>query len=267
MKKLFALLLALVMCLTFVACGGNNTTDQTGSDTTEATSEPTDNTSEPTDSAEVMSKEEMLEIATEIDDYKTEMKDNIARAEAKYIGNIYLVTGNVSNISKDTVDVGDFTVPLPSEDIMKVCTGQRITVVGKIESMSFEEVTDGWGISNQEPSITMSEGYFVTDITEVTGTLIFYYMKFTDINGKTSNRDGNPEAWVIGLDMTEDNVLKVQYHMEESIPVNHVSGQKITSVQFGGQELASETRITVSGKVFYENGEYVIRDADLVSVG
>lgn len=229
MKKIIALFLAVVMCLSFVACG---------------TKTPT--------------KEEMLQKAVEIDDYRTEMIENLARAEEKYVGNIYYITGLVSDIGKNRLNVGDFTVYLPTEDIMKVSTGQKITVVGKIDSIAYDQ---------QQCSGVMSDAYFVTDISEVTGILTFYYMKMMDIDGRNHNRDGNPAAWVIGLDMSDDNVIEVNYDMKESILVNHVEGQNITAVQFGGQELANKTRITVSGKVFYENGGYVIKEAELVSVG
>ena len=257
MKKAISLILALAMCLSLCACGGGNVTPETAEAPTETTAPE-----------EVkMSKDEMLNVAVEIDDYRTEIMDNIARAEAKYVGNVYYITGHVSDLSNDHLNVGDFTVYLPTEDIIKVSTGQKITVVGKIDSIAYDEIPDGWGGYILQCSGVMSNAYFVTDITEVTGTLTFYYMMLMDINGRNQNRDGNPEAWVIGLDMTDDNVTAINYHMEESIPVNHVAGQSITTVQFGGQELANKTRITVSGKVFYENGDYVIKDAELVSVG
>lgn len=275
MKKTILLLLALVLCLSMCACGGNAAT-QTDVSAEETVSQPdiehdsseTEATAENTVPEEPqMTKEEMLQVAVEIDDYRTEMMDNIARAEAKYVGNVYYITGHVSDISNDHLNVGDFTVYLPTEDIIKVSTGQKITVVGKIDSVSYDEISDGWGGYILQCSGVMSNAYFVTDITEVTGTLTFYYMKLLDINGINQNRDGNPEAWVIGLDMSDDNVTEINYHMEESIPVNHVAGQNITTVQFGGQELANKTRITVSGKVFYDNGDYVIKEAELVSVG
>ena len=257
MKKTVSLLLALVLCLSLCACGGGNSDTPDTPETTETT----------TPEETKMSKEEMLQVAVEIDDYRTEMMDNIARAEAKYVGNVYYITGHVGDISNDHLNVGDFTVYLPTEDIMNVSTGQRITVVGKIDSIAYEEISDGWGGYILQCSGVMSNAYFVTDIIEVTGTLTFYYMMLRDINGRNQNRDGNPEAWVIGLDMSDDNVTEVNYHMEESIPVTHVAGQNITAVQFGGQELANKTRITVSGKVFFENGDYVIKEAELVSVG
>lgn len=257
MKKAISLLLALVMCLSLCACGG-------GSNAPDTTDAPTE-TTEPEEVK--MSKEEMLNIAVEIDDYRTEMKDNIARAEAKYVGNVYYITGHVSDISNDHLNVGDFTVYLPKEDIIKFSTGQKITVVGKIDSIAYDKVSDGWGGYILQCSGVMSNAYFVTDITELTGILTFYYMQLRDIDGRIHNREGDPTAWVIGLDMSADNVTEVDYHMDESIPVNHIGGQNITTVQFGGLELTNKTKITVSGKVFYENGEYVIKDAELVSVG
>lgn len=259
MKKTIALLMAAMLCIALTACGNKNI--ETGK------IENTENTPEPTENAEIISKEEMLEKAVEIDDYSSEMVANIVRAEAKYVGNIYYVTGLVNDITKDHLNVGDFTVYLPTEDILKLSTGQKITVVGRIDSIGLEESGDPFGGSFKQCALVMKNAYFVTDITEVTGYVTFYYMMLMDIDGRNHNRDGNPEAWVAGLDLTDDNVIEVNYHMEDSIPVEHISGKSITSVQFGGQELTNGMRITVSGKVFQQNGDYVIEDAELVSVG
>lgn len=236
MKKIISLFLAVIMCFALAACGSKG-----------------------------ISKEEMLAQAVEIDDYRSEMMGNFARAEEKYVGNIYYITGHVSDITGETLEVGDFTVNLPKEDIMKVTTGQRIKIVGKIDSISYEQVPNEYGFEHQCKGV-MSNAYFVTDILEITGTLRFYYTTLRDIDGRVHNRNGNPDAWLIGLDLTDDSYLTVDYSLEESIPVNHISGKDITSVQFGGKDLTDKTEITVSGKVFYENNKYVIKEAELISV-
>ena len=174
--------------------------------------------------------------------------NNIKKEQAHVLGDVPLFE-YPANLAR----LGEFEIVLPLLD--------------SIDSIAYDEVSDGWGGFILQCSGVMSNAYFVTDITEVTGTLTFYYMMLRDINGRNQNRDGNPEAWVIGLDMSDDNVTEINYHMEESIPVNHVAGQNITTVQFGGQELANKTKTTVSGKVFYENDDYVIKDAELVSAG
>lgn len=256
MKKALSLLLAFVMCLSLCACGGGNDKENNDTSTNDSTREKS------------ISKDEMMQCAVEIDDYKSAMQENKARAEATYIGNVYYITGKVSNIESDHIDVGDFTVYLPREDIMQVSKGQQIKVVGKIDSLSYETVSDGWGGYYDECTGVMSSAYFVTDRFDVNGTLIMYYISLRDINGKTDNRYGVESAWEIGLDVVPDATREVYYHMEDEIPVNHVLGQKITTVEFGGQELKDGSQITVSAKLFWDANlkGYVLKEAELVSV-
>ena len=54
--------------------------------------------------------------------------------------------------------------------------------------------------------------------------------------------------------------------MEESIHVKHVAGQRIATVTFGGQELSKGSKITVSGKIFYDGNDYLLKEAELISV-
>lgn len=265
MKKLIALFVTLVLCLSLCACGEGN------SDTTN-----TPETTETTAPEEVkMSKDEMLANAVEIDDYEEEFKSNKLRAEEKYIGNNYLVVGDIVSIESTHIEIksivnntesdGIISVSLPEEDIIKLTTGQRVQVLGHFEAFTEEELVFG-SIIPQTYYIyngVMTNGYVIADTFEFTGLLRMSYLSYRDINGKVHQRYGDPSAWQIGLDTTDDNVLAVDLSMGNEIPVDHILGQNITSVQFGGQEIANGTKITVSAKLIDNN----LMDVELLSVG
>ncbi len=256
MKKLVAMLLVLMMCLSLCACSTKKEPVSVSEPTTVEALEPM-----PVE----LSKEEMLVCAVDIGDYAAEMTENKLRAEEKYINNVFYVTGIVSNIQSDSVDVGDFTVSLPTEEIMELSSGQKITIVGKIDSLTMEEsqvMADGWSFDETTIHGVMTNAYFVNDIYELSGTLIFYYMKLMDINGVNHNRDGQEEAWSFGLDMVDDNVIAVAYSMKEDIPVNHVEGVAIDTVTISGTELHYEDKITVSARIINNN----LYDVELISV-
>lgn len=54
----------------------------------------------------------MLQVAVEIDDYRQEMMDNIVRAEAKYVGNVYYITNKtrITVSGKVFFDNGDYVI-------------------------------------------------------------------------------------------------------------------------------------------------------------
>ncbi|MBQ2755992.1 MAG: hypothetical protein IJF27_04910 [Oscillospiraceae bacterium] len=218
----------------------------------------------------IPNKEEMLSMAQEMDDYAAAMSENKLRSEEKYIGNVFLITGIISNIERESVDIGDFTVTLPVEDIIKLSSGQQVTVVGIIDSL--EEITTkdtafGTTFTQTNYHGTITHGYFVTDRFELSGALTFYYVSLRKLDGSVDMRTGQEDAWLLGLDSTpDDDYITVKYHMEDEIPVEHVFGKDIKSVNFGGQELTHKTKITVSAKVFLHNDSYTLEDAELVSV-
>lgn len=262
MKKIISLILVLVLCLSLCACGGSETAQ---------TSETPDETTTPSETTEtLLTKDEMLADAVEIDDYEAEFADNKLRAEEKYVGNIYLVTGVVTGIESEYIEIdclistgfGTISVPLPKEDLMMLTTGQRVKIVGQFDSFTEEEVDLGYGYTDTTYNGVMTNGYLVSDTFEMSGLLRMYYVSFRDINGNVSDQFGDESAWSIGLDITDDNVLAVNYSLKNEIPVEHVLGQNVTSVQFGGQEIENLTKITVSAKIIDND----LVDAELVSI-
>lgn len=252
MKKGISLFITLATCLSLCACGGGKEAPKTA----KVSEEPV---------VTRLTKEEMLATAVEMDDYAKEMEENKLRAEAKYIGNNYLVTGFVSNIESGHVDVGNFTVALPAEDIIQLTAGQKITVVGKIDSLveeTSQQTAMGTSYTETEYRGEMSNGYFVTDTFELSGTLIFYYKDLIDIDGRRRQNPGDKKYWTFGLDMVDNNVVAVTYSMAEDIPVEHIPGKTIQTVTISNQELHNKDKITISAKIFGKE----LQDIELISI-
>ncbi len=241
MKKALALLLALIMCLSLAACGGGNDTP------TQDTTETPTTTEAPTES--VMTKEEMIAVAQDIgEDFDKDFEANPVSAEDKYLGNVYYVTGRVNNIESDHIGVGAFTVYLPKEDIINLTKGQIITIVGQLDSV--EDKADEYMPTIRFWYGTMTNAYFFTDITEVTGYMCIY-------------NTGTYSA--CGLDMVNDNVNEVTYSIKHEItPQNGC-------VTISGTEIQHGTKVTLSGKIFVNTddsllADYIINEVELVSI-
>lgn len=132
---------------------------------------------------------------------------------------------------------------------MNLTTGQRIQIVGKFDSYTEEEVDFGYGFKETTFNPLMTNGYLVKDVFELSGIFRMYYMNLLDINGKNHTQWGDESAWTIGLDLSDNNVISVEYSMKDEIPVAHVPGQNITSIEFCGFEIHDQNRVTVSAKI------------------
>lgn len=129
-KKILSLLLVGIMCLSMVACAGE-----------EKVQEPT--------------QEELLESAIEIngDDLRAAVNENSARAELDYEGKVVVLTSVVRSIGSTYVDVShelyngyplnSISVYLPKEVLAELNKGDTITVMGTLEGIvSFPKIKD-----------------------------------------------------------------------------------------------------------------------------
>ncbi len=141
MKKIIALLLVAVMCLSFVACGGGNDTPEEAK----------------------MSKDEMLNVATPLtrEDINKSI-NNVAFAKS-LIGNTYTFDAEVFSIAEDYAVVTFYIIDeqgayetaanvmvanlyLPSEELISLENQQRLNFVGQLEDVSTSEKTlPGYG--------------------------------------------------------------------------------------------------------------------------
>lgn len=176
MKKLIALLIAIMMVLSLAACGSNegtNTETQTQekteattaapvteSPTTEAptTEEPT--TEVPTTEPEKISKEELLSVAIPLMNDEAKKMFNSPAYVSTLIGNTYTFTGKVYELSMDYIDVAleriedengklygydywnlSVHVYLPIDELINITYNDIVSIVGKITGVE-EKSTD-----------------------------------------------------------------------------------------------------------------------------
>ncbi len=124
MKKIFTLLLALVMCFAFAACGGNNNSTETT------------NTTNTNDSAKVNEDIPLLNL----EELWSILDSNEAKAKLEYNKKQYKVTLQVMNIKSDSFEyittyLGSkrhVCVKLPTEELANLSSGEEITVLGTV---------------------------------------------------------------------------------------------------------------------------------------
>lgn len=197
MKKFIALLLAAVMCLSFVACGKSEA---------------------------AKTKEEMLAIAEEYrcSDIQNDSIENIVKAKQKYCNKTLLLSGMVSNIEEDHIELAPIygsnyiiDVYLSIDDLVLLEQGQLITVVGTTTDEIIDESENVAGCTFDYSHYQMPVAYLVKDTVEVTGIL-------KDVN--------NSFAPAFNIQIGESNVLKLIYFAENVDTSTLEYGQEITFV-------------------------------------
>ncbi len=230
MKKALSLILALVMCLSMCACGGDNSKGNT-SNKPETTT---------------MSKEDMLAVAEVVSPVQIEKdsNSNIAKAKQLYCGKVLEVTGVVASVKENYVEVGVDTsiagtvidVYLPIEELLLLESRQKITIVGKTSEVINETTTsDSLGLEWSKTHFTMPEAYLVHDTFEIAGKLFGANQSYAP----AYNFD-------VGTSVT-----KLLYFAD---------GVDLSAIK-------SNTSFTVKGKIFLgsiEDTDFVIRDAIIV---
>lgn len=183
MKKVCALLLALILVLSLAACGGSEEKEDTSTEAADAV-EATENP---------YSKEAMLALANDPNTQVTEYKDiasvlstNSAKAKMEYCDKTLVVqNGAVGYIESDYIEMNfapfffsandgasGILVYLPVEDIAELEDGQRINIVGHFDAENPNKI---------------DKAYLTKDRYEFTGTFEHQdgspYYSFTDNNG------------------------------------------------------------------------------------
>ena len=111
MKKILSFTLALVLCLSLSACGGNNVEKQA-------------------DSAPILN----------LQTYRDMREENEAKADAEYDGNIYRYTGIITEVNSTYCVAGTYEgsyeidIYLEQDDLLKLNTGEMYTFAGVFES-------------------------------------------------------------------------------------------------------------------------------------
>lgn len=213
MKKIIALFLAAIMCLSLIACGGNNAPE---------TNETPTETTAPEEVK--MSKDEMLAIAEEYTagDIQNDSIENIARAKQKYCNKTILLSGTVRNIQEDYIELSAMysanyiiDVYLPIDELVMLEQGQYITVVGTTTDEIIDASENVAEYTFDYSHYQMPDAYFVKDTLEVTGIL---------------KGVSNSYAPAFNIQIGESNVLKLIYFAESVDTSTLEYGQEITFV-------------------------------------
>ena len=243
-KRLFALLLAAMLPLALTACGGD--TSSGNKDEVSASSSAASEASE-------KSKDEMLEQAetTTFSELLTALQENKLRAQDTYVGNVYTYTECVTAIEEDYAELsGSVKVYLPKEDLMSLNVNEVIRVVGTIDSLDLIETSqmvNGFDFSSPAPAVEMKPAYYIDNQFEVTGPVEMRYMMLVELSGNVVDQTGLASAWLFEMSSNMGTV-----NLEEAIPVEHHTGQNITSLPIDGQEVANGDTITISCRLIDE---------------
>jgi hypothetical protein len=260
MKRVITIILATALALSMAACGGGDseTSPPVSTETAESTA---------TSEAGAMTKADMLNNSKELDlvDLMQAITDNIVRAEQTYIDNIYTVSGFVSHIERDYIELGIYnrfesyelyqdespefwgvvnfigmiTVHIDSDVIATLNKEEKITVVGKIT-----------GINGITP--TMENAYYVDNTFEITG-VVFKYV-FVD-EGYCVVLSNNGELIQVLLEKSDLEKLGDGYHItvsgqEDNKTYTTISGISIPYTLSNARLLNVEkTETTVTGEL------------------
>lgn len=152
MKKLFTLLLAVLMTVSMVACGDKTTQDNSSSDTQEHT------------------LDDLLADAVELDGntFFQEYQSNKVKLSSQYEGKSCLVAGTIDAIENDHIVVVDsnlkVNVYIPTDEIIELEKNQYVEVVGILENIGSEqELSMIWA------TVDFNTGYLSKSVYSKTG--------------------------------------------------------------------------------------------------
>lgn len=258
MKRFLGFILAVGLMFSLTACGGSG-----GDMSSDAAHEEQAESS--------MTKEEMMEKAEffDMEELYESISQNKVNAEETLKGKIFAFDGYVQQIESDYIifaaNNASYTmkISLSKDDILDVVTDQKVSIVGELTTVGFEEESELGGFG--PISITGCEAenaYITNDTYEVSGELTFRYLTLRDLDGRIHSQGGQEDDWYFGLTVPDATVETMIVSLKEAIPVNHVPGQAINTITIDGTELKNGDNITISGKM--KRGSMI--DVKLVSV-
>ncbi|MBQ4561415.1 MAG: hypothetical protein IJA55_03670 [Clostridia bacterium] len=234
MKKLLALLIAVIMCVSLFACG-NNEVKEEQKDSAAAESDTVEKVEEPEEV--LMTKEEMLKVAEAVDikDINNDTLDNIARAKQLYCGKTLLLSGFISEINEDHVVLSTTTsvkvkVYLPIEELIDPIMedGLKITCVGQTSDDISTETSMAAGYEFEHRMYSMENAYFVSATTEKE-IVLHYNPSLYELMDEINYSVGDSNVWYT---------------------ITFADSVDVTTLP------SEETEMTVSGKI-YSDGDIV----------
>lgn len=224
MKKIWALILAAALMLSLAACGRDNS----------------------------VTKEEMLETATKLDcaSLQTSYSENTVNAEETYVGNIYQITGYVTDIQEESIRLIPLNAPLDVfgrgeieveaflslDEIKELSTNEVINLVGEVSELT--------GSSDFTIYVTMDNAYFVDNIIEITGEVDSFLL------------DSTGNQYIMWVDELMSPSVGVGMYRYEC-PIGPVTGSEtFEDANINGVTVAEGERVTVSGVLSLDYSNY-----------
>lgn len=196
MKKIFALLLALLMTISMVACG-KETTSADNYVTSKDTS-----TKENTNI--IIAKDELLADAERTDVGRLLDSEDIGKAYVVWgiptvVADSYCVISAIYKLPMQALNA-EFKVSMSEEDLSILDAKEHaVKIVGIIDDVTIETVGQGAG-AYENAVISLSNGYYVGDELEICG-------KIYKFNGNAVRIEVDNTASEIALKSAYDNVL------------------------------------------------------------
>ena len=211
MKRIITLMLTVAMCISLCSCGS-------------------------------MSKEKMLENAQEITTKQllSDFRDNEAKANQTYVGNTYILSGYVTEITDEYCAFGDsIKVYLPHDELVSLEKDKKIRVVGEIDKLYVTETTMSMG-SYSDYNVDVRNAYYVDDVFEITGEVEIM---------------SNKKIFSDGFSYKTTSSNKTHFYIKDSEEVYYAIDEKFIddinaiSASILGEDLMLGDSVTISGTV------------------
>ena len=197
MKKDLTLLIATLVCFSFVACGSSSKESKA-------------------------SKDDLLAVAEKCSatDIQNDSIENIVRAKQSYCNKTLLLDGTVRTINEDHIELSAsyganyiIDVYLSEEELVLLESGQYITVVGTTTDEIIDASENVAEYTFDYSHYQMPEAYLVGDTIEITAVL------------KGVNTSYAP---AFNIQIGDNNVLKLVYFSDDVDTSTFTFGQEIT---------------------------------------
>ncbi len=225
MKKAITIILALVMVLSLVACGGNQQSSPHENGTESIDNNATDNT---TTTDEVsLSKEEMINKSQPltINEIAEEIYNNKARAKGKYANGTYSIWGTIIEINSDSCDISVYKYPqvfvrvyLPVDELIQLNQNEAIQVVGIITDI-FDETEQVYEYSIPRTIISMQDAFFITNIYEINNAS-FSSMSYSRTNYNYNAVISDSVLGPIKVELTDKQISNAQWNRYEKLKIS-----------------------------------------------
>ena len=189
--------------------------------------------------SKVLSREEMLKVATEVSipAITYDFEDNIVKAKKKYCNKIFTVWGFIQDIGENYVELNSSTsldcvrAYLPDKELIKLDKSDAIQVVGiitgsKEESEQYFEDTFNYNV------ISMKNAHFITDVYKI------------------NNRNIDSVSYVVDENNYECGVVDSNFGVIKVVCEDSVDFSAIDKI---GEHFKKYT-ITATGKLAHKEG-------------